>query len=81
MSNHILQVQSVAAVAFSLEVNPSFHSGLDSNMGNRIYTKSNFGFNFGPSGYMGLKKCTHYKYWLNNYPIQKKMTRSLYEAV
>ena len=57
------------------------HCGLDSNMGNRIYTKSNFGFNFGPSGYMGLKKCTHYKYWLNNYPIQKKMTSSLYEAV
>ena len=60
---------------------PLLHSGLDSNMGNRIYTKSNFGFNFGPSGYMGLKKCTHYKYWLNNYPIQKKLTSSLYEAV
>ena len=59
----------------------TIHSGLDSNMGNRIYTKSNFGINFGPSGYMGLKKCTHYKYWLNNYPIQKKMTSSLYEAV
>ena len=57
------------------------HSELDSNMGNRIYTKSNFGFNFGPRGYMVLKKCTHYKYWLNNYPIQKKLTTSLYEAI
>ena len=68
-------------VIFSFLKSAAIHSELDSNMGNRIYTKSNFGFNFGPSGYMVLKKCTHYKYWLNNYPIQKKLTSSLYEAI